>query len=287
MELLSLGEIKMLMAKYGIRPSKGLGQNFLIDNNIIVKIIREADIAGKTVVEIGPGLGSLTLGLAQTAKQVLAVELDKKLIPVLKDVVGRFPNVEIINDDALKVNFDNLLKERGCQGSYSVVANLPYYITTPIIMYLLESKFNIEKLVFMVQKEVAGRMMAKPGSKEYGAITLGIQYYTEVSLIAKIPPTVFIPRPEVDSAVIKLLKRYKPPVDICDESFLFALIRAGFSKRRKTLLNSLTCSAINLTRDEVQRACGAAGLNPAQRMEQLTLQEIAALANQLKEGVCN
>ena len=282
MELMNVGKLMYLMDKFDIKPKKRMGQNFLIDNNIIEKIIREADVAGQNVFEIGPGMGSLTLGLAQVAKKVIAIELDKKLIPVLEDSVGRYPNVEIINEDALSVNFDALMRERGIEEGYSIVANLPYYITTPIIMHLLEGGFNVDKLVFMIQKEVAARMVAKPGTKDYGALTLGVQYYTEVIQVAKIPPTVFIPKPKVDSAVIKLIRRPKPLVDVEDEQFLFQVIKAGFGKRRKTLLNSLSNSTLGLSKEGITKACLSSGLSPQKRIEQLSLQEIAKLAVYLK-----
>ena len=283
MELINLSKLKLLMNKYDIKPNKKMGQNFLIDNNIIEKIIREADVAGGYVIEIGPGMGSLTVGLAQVAKKVIAVELDKKLIPVLKETVGVCPNVEIINEDALKVDFDEVMKQRGIQEPYSIVANLPYYITTPIIMHLLESGFNINKLVFMIQKEVAARMVAKPGTKDYGALTLGVQYYTQVFHAAKIPPTVFVPRPEVDSAVVKLIRRAKPLVEVKNEEFLFKVVKAGFGKRRKTLLNSLFNSELNLTRELITEACLLSQIDPQKRMEQLSMEEIAKLADHLLE----
>ncbi|WP_028307162.1 16S rRNA (adenine(1518)-N(6)/adenine(1519)-N(6))-dimethyltransferase RsmA [Desulfitibacter alkalitolerans] len=281
MDLISLSKLKLLMNKYDIKPNKKMGQNFLIDNNIIQKIIREAGVAGGYVFEIGPGMGSLTIGLAQVAKKVIAVELDKKLIPVLKETVGAYPNVEIINDDALKVDFDGIMKQRGIEEPYNIVANLPYYITTPIIMHLLESGFNIDKLVFMIQKEVAARMVAKPGTKDYGALTLGVQYYTQVFHVAKIPPTVFVPRPEVDSAVVKLIRRPEPLVVVKNEEFLFKVVKAGFGKRRKTLLNSLFNSELNLTKELITEACLLSQIDPQKRMEQLSMEEIAKLADHL------
>ena len=281
MELINLSQLKYLMNKYDIKPNKRMGQNFLIDNNIIAKIIRGAHIGDEYVVEIGPGMGSLTVGLAQVAKKVIAVELDKKLLPVLKETTEKYPNVEIINEDALKVDFDEIMKARGIQGSYSVVANLPYYITTPIIMHLLESSFNIDKLVFMIQKEVAARMVAGPGTKDYGALTLGVQYHTEVSLVAKIPPTVFIPKPEVDSAVVKLVRRPEPQVDVKNEKFLFKVIKAGFGKRRKTILNSLFNSELDLTKEVIIEACLLSQIDPQKRMEQLSIQEIARVTDWL------
>jgi len=281
MELINLSRLKYLMNKYDIKPNKRMGQNFLIDNNIITKIIQGAQVEEGYVVEIGPGMGSLTVGLAQVAKKVIAVELDKKLLPVLEETTGKYPNVEIINGDALKVNFDEIMEERGIQGPYNIVANLPYYITTPIIMNLLESGFNVNKLVFMIQKEVAARMIARPGTKDYGALTLGVQYYTEVSQIAKIPPTVFIPKPEVDSAVVKLVRRQEPQVNVKNERFLFKIIKAGFGKRRKTLLNSLSNSELDLSREVIIEACSLSQIDPQKRMEQLSIQEIAILADQL------
>ena len=281
MELINLSQLKYLMNKYDIKPNKRMGQNFLIDNNIITKIVQGAHVKEGYVVEIGPGMGSLTVGLAQVAKKVIAVELDKKLLPVLEETTGGYPNVEIINEDALKVNFDEIMRERGIQEPYSIIANLPYYITTPIIMHILESGFNVDKLVFMIQKEVAARMIAGPGTKDYGALTLGVQYYTEVSQVAKIPPTVFIPRPEVDSAVVKLVRRLEPQVDVRNERFLFKVIKAGFGKRRKTILNSLSNSELDLSREFITEACSLSQIDPQKRMEQLSIQEIAKLADQL------
>jgi len=283
MELINLSQLKHLMNKYDIKPNKRMGQNFLIDNNIITKIIQGANVEGGYVIEIGPGMGSLTVGLAQVAKKVIAVELDKKLLPVLEETTGRYSNVEIINEDALKVNFDEVMKERGIQEPYSVVANLPYYITTPIIMHLLEQGFNIDKLVFMIQKEVATRMLAGPGTKDYGALTLGVQYYTEVFRVAKVPPTVFIPKPEVDSTVVKLVKRPKPQVDVKNERFLFKVIKAGFGKRRKTILNSLSNSELDLNKEAIIKACSLIQIDPQKRMEQLSIQDIARLADHLCE----
>lgn len=281
MELIKLSRFKHLMKKYDIKPNKKLGQNFLIDNNIIEKIIREAHIEGGYVVEIGPGMGSLTVGLAQVAKKVVAVELDKKLLPVLEETTGEYPNVEIINEDALQLDFDELMRQRAIQEPYSIVANLPYYITTPIIMHLLERGFNIDKLVFMIQKEVAARMIASPGTKDYGALTLGVQYYTQVFHVAKIPPTVFIPRPEVESAVVKLIKRPEPLVMVKNEKFLFEVIKAGFGKRRKTILNSLSNGDLGLSREIITKACLISHLDSQKRMEQLSIQEIAKLADNL------
>ncbi len=281
MEFLNTGQLKHYMSKYGIKPKKKFGQNFLIDNNIIAKIIREADIENKVVVEIGPGMGSLTYNLAQVAKKVIALEIDEHLIPVLHEILGKYPNVEIINQDVLKANLDELLKGLGVEERYSIVANLPYYITTPIIMHILENGFNIDKLVFMVQKEVADRMMAKPGTKDYGALTIGVQYYTEVSLIAKVPPTVFIPKPEVHSAVVKMTKRDAPPVKV-NEKIFFQVVKAGFGKRRKTILNSLVNSPYGFSKDMVIEACAAAGIDIKKRIEQLSIEEIASLANHFR-----
>ncbi len=281
---LNLSDIKYLMAKYDIRPKKKLGQNFLVDNNIIAKIVNSTDIANRVVVEIGPGLGSLTKALAQKAGRVIAVELDSRFLPPLKEVFSLQENVEIIHADALKLDYDQIMQERGLSESYVVVANLPYYITTPMIMHLLENKFNIDELVIMTQKEVANRMRAKPGTKDYGSLTLAVQYYADVSLVAKVPPTVFLPKPEVDSAVIKLKRHLKPVFEVNDEELLFKVIKAGFAKRRKTLLNALTSADLNISKAELMEICRASGINEQSRMEQLSLQEIIRLANYFKEG---
>jgi 16S rRNA (adenine1518-N6/adenine1519-N6)-dimethyltransferase len=286
MNFLNPKQIKDLMLKYGIKPKKKYGQNFLVDNNILKKIISAADIKDKVVVEIGPGIGSLTYVMAQIARYVIAVEIDKSLIAPLEDFLRDYSNVEIINQDILKLNLDDLLNERGIS-EYSIVANLPYYITTPIIMYLLEKNLNFDKCVFMIQKEVADRMIAVPGTKEYGALTIGVQYYCEVSLVAKVPPTVFIPKPEVTSAVVKLEKRRTPLVNSIDKNFFFQVVKAGFGKRRKTILNSLSNSDLSVTREQIVEVCSTQGVDYNKRIEQLSIEEIALIANHLKEGGSN
>ena len=277
--------MKSIMNKHGIRPLKRLGQNFLIDENIIRNIIKAAEVVDNVVVEIGPGLGALTRPLAEDARRVLAIELDSRLAAILSETMSGYTNVEIINQDALKVDYDQLLGERGIDEGVVVIGNLPYYIATPIILRLLEGGYNVKRFIFMLQKEVADRMMAKPGTKDYGALTLAVQYRAGVSLMIKVPPTVFTPRPAVDSAVIKLIKHPKPPVKVDDPGLMFALIKAGFGKRRKILLNSLTASSLGISKGELIEACNAADIDTQARMEQLSLEEIARLANLLqKEG---
>lgn len=276
--------VKNIIEKYGFRFKKALGQNFLIDRNVVTNICKTADLKkSDLVVEIGPGIGTLTEQLAHYAGHVIAVELDKDLIGILEENLRAYGNVTIIQNDILKMNLDKVVgdfrKEHDlAEGPYKVVANLPYYITTPVLMYLMENNFNISEIVVMIQKEVAERIAAQPGSKDYGALSLAVRYYTEPALVMRVPRTVFIPKPEVDSAVIKLKRLSRPPVEVKDEELLFRIIRAAFGQRRKTLLNSLR-GGLGCDKEVIKKALTQVGINPERRGETLTLQEFAALSN--------
>ncbi len=266
--------------KYGFKFQKRYGQNFLIDGHVIRKILRAADITeADTVVEIGPGIGTLTQYLAEAAGHVYAVEIDENLLPILADTLGSYENVEIIHNDILKCDLKQLLGEgKTCK----IVANLPYYITTPIIMGLLEGQVPAESITVMVQKEVAERMAAGPGSKIYGALSLAVQYYSDTYLAANVPPNCFMPRPAVGSAVIRLTRREEPPVSVRDDAWMFRLIRASFNERRKTLVNGLRNEpALGITKERAEEALQQMGLPLTVRGETLSLQQFAELSDLL------
>ena len=266
--------------KYGFQFQKRYGQNFLIDDHVITKILRAAEITKEdTVVEIGPGIGTLTQYLAEAAGKVYAVEIDDKLLPILADTLSTYDNVEVIHKDILKCDLKQLLGEgRSCK----IVANLPYYITTPIIMGLLEGHVPAESITVMIQKEVAERMDAKPGSKIYGALSLAVQYYADTYLAANVPPNCFMPRPAVGSAVIRLTRRTEAPVQVRDEAWMFRLIRASFNERRKTLVNGLRNEpTLGITKDAAEDALMKMGLSPTVRGETLSLAQFAELADLL------
>ena len=270
-----------ILQKYDFSFQKKFGQNFLIDTHVLDKIIRAADINKEDMVlEIGPGIGTMTQYLAEAAGKVVAVEIDKNLIPILSDTLRAYPNVRIINEDILKLDIRELtLTEHGGK-PVKVVANLPYYITTPIIMGLFESHVPVESITVMVQKEVADRMRTGPGSKDYGALSLAVQYYARPELIANVPPNCFMPRPRVGSAVIRLLRHEKPPVQVENEAYLFGLIRASFQQRRKTLVNGLTHAPdICVPKEAFEEALKKMKLSPSVRGETLTLAQFAELAN--------
>ncbi len=274
-----------VLQKYNISFQKKFGQNFLIDTHVLEKIVAAADITkDDLVIEIGPGIGTLTQYLCEAAGEVLAIEIDKNLIPILEnDTLKDYDNVTVINSDVLKLDLGRLIKEHAPKRFAKIVANLPYYITTPIVMQVLESGAPVESLTVMVQKEVAQRLQAKPGTADYGAITLAVQYYTEPGIAANVPMNCFMPRPNVDSAVIKLTRHKEPPVDVKDEKLMFSLIRASFNKRRKTLLNGIsTGEGLDFTKEQILEAFEKCGLDPAVRGEKLGLSEFAALANALK-----
>ncbi|MCL0032918.1 16S rRNA (adenine(1518)-N(6)/adenine(1519)-N(6))-dimethyltransferase RsmA [Peptococcaceae bacterium] len=282
-KLYSISEVKKILNKHNLKANKSLGQNFLVDANIVHKIVDAADILNDDiVVEIGPGLGVLTCALAEKAKKVIAVEIDSKIIPVLKENVEPYENIEIVHADALKINFDALVKEKAFDDkeafSYKLVANLPYYITSPVVMHMLTNKFNLNTMVIMVQLEVAKRIVAAPGSKDYGILSIAVQYYAEPKIVFKVPKTVFFPKPDVDSAVLELSIRKNPAVDVADESLFFKVIRAAFANRRKKILNSLLCG-INLPKELIKKVLGEAGIDETQRGEDLSLDDFAKLAD--------
>lgn len=274
-----------VLQKYGFHFQKKFGQNFLIDSNILDKIIRAADVnQDDCVLEIGPGIGTMTQYLCEHAREVVAVEIDKKLIPILEqDTLSAYKNVSIINEDILKVDINAIVQEKNNEKPIKVVANLPYYITTPIIMGLFESGVPLESITIMVQKEVAERMQVGPGTKDYGALSLAVQYYAKPEVMLTVPAGCFMPRPNVDSSVIKLMRYEKPYVPVSDEKWMFDIIRASFNQRRKTLVNGLgNAPELNLTKENVLSALEKMGLSPTVRGEALTLEQFAALADILR-----
>lgn len=270
-----------VLQKYHFSFQKKFGQNFLIDTHVLDKIIRSAEITkDDMVLEIGPGIGTMTQYLACAAKKVVAVEIDKALIPILNDTLADYDNVRIINDDVLKVDIARLTEEENGGRPIKVVANLPYYITTPIIMGLFENHVPIKSITVMVQKEVADRMQVGPGTKDYGALSLAVQYYAQPYIVANVPPNCFMPRPKVGSAVIRLEKYDRSPVQVDDEKLMFRIIRASFNQRRKTLANGLKNSAeLDFTKEEIEAAIEALGKGVSVRGETLTLEEFAQLSN--------
>ena len=271
-----------VLNRYKFAFQKKFGQNFLIDTHVLERIIDEAGITPDVfVLEIGPGIGTMTQYLACAAREVVAVEIDKVLIPILEgDTLKAFDNVTVINEDILKVDINKLVEEKNGGRPIKVVANLPYYITTPIIMGLFESHVPIESITIMVQKEVADRMKTGPGSKEYGALSLAVQYYANPEIVANVPPNCFMPRPNVGSAVIRLTRYETPVVDVKDEKLMFRIIRASFNQRRKTLVNGLKNSGeINFSKEQIEAAITTIGKPLTIRGEALTLAEFAALSN--------
>lgn len=274
-----------IIQKYNFSFQKKYGQNFLIDANILDKIIDAADITEDDyVVEIGPGIGTMTQLLCERARGVAAIEIDKELIPILNETLASYSNVTIIHADVLKVDLNELVKEKNHGKRVKVVANLPYYITTPIVMGLLESHVPVESITVMVQKEVADRMQVGPGTKDYGALSLAVQYYTKPEVIVNVPPTCFIPRPKVGSAVITLHVYDEPRVKVKDEKLLFQLIRASFNQRRKTLVNGLNNSSeLSFSKEQIANAIKEMGLSESIRGEALTLEQFAGLSDQLSK----
>ena len=273
-----------VLQKYQFTFQKKYGQNFLIDTHVLDKIIRAAEISSDDfVLEIGPGIGTMTQYLAEAAREVAVVEIDDKLIPILEETLKEYENVTIIHGDILKVDIEGLVQEKNQGRPVKVVANLPYYITTPIIMGLLEGSAPVDSITVMVQKEVADRMKVGPGTKDYGALSLAVQYYARPEIVANVPPNCFIPRPKVGSAVIRLTRHQTPPVQVQDEDFLFRIIRASFNQRRKTLVNSLNNSPeLQLTKEQVTKALEQMGLPAAVRGETLTLEQFAELTELLQ-----
>ena len=274
-----------VIQKYEFAFQKKFGQNFLIDTHVLDKIIRAAGVTKEDMVlEIGPGIGTMTQCLAEAAGRVVAVEIDSNLIPILKDTLKDYDNITVINEDILKVDIKKLAEEYN-GGPIKVVANLPYYITTPIIMGLFESEVPIDNITVMVQKEVADRMQTGPGSKDYGALSLAVQYYAEPYIVANVPPNCFIPRPNVGSAVIRLTRHQKPPVEVKDRGLMFRLIRASFNQRRKTLQNGLNNSSeLHYSKEQIARAIESLGVPATVRGEALTLEQFARLANYFTEN---
>ncbi|AWO74345.1 16S rRNA (adenine(1518)-N(6)/adenine(1519)-N(6))-dimethyltransferase RsmA [Geobacillus thermoleovorans] len=276
---------KEILERYGFSFKKSLGQNFLIDANILRKIVDVADISPDTgAIEIGPGIGALTEQLARRAKKVVAFEIDGRLLPILADTLSAYDNVRIFHQDVLKVDLHAVIAEELADVSdRMVVANLPYYVTTPIIMKLLTERLPIRGMVVMLQKEVADRLAAKPGTKDYGSLTIAVQYYTEAEVVMTVPRTVFMPQPNVDSAVIRLVKRQHPPVVVDDEGVFFQVVRASFAQRRKTLFNNLTNNLPGgkENKEKIERVLVALGIDPRRRGETLDIAEFASLSNAL------
>lgn len=272
-----------IIQKYQFAFQKKFGQNFLIDGRVLEKIIAAAEITEEDMVlEIGPGIGTMTQYLAEQARQVVAVEIDKNLIPILEETLKDYKNITVINEDILKLNIGELAEKYNQGKPIKVVANLPYYITTPIIMGLFESNVPIANITVMVQKEVAERMQAGPGTKDYGALSLAVQYYASPYIVANVPPNCFIPRPSVGSAVIRLTRYEKPPVEVLDSRLMFDLIRASFNQRRKTLVNGLKNSPeLVFSKEEIESAVEQLGKGMSVRGESLTLEEFAFLSNKL------
>ena len=266
--------VHYICKRFDIKMSKKLGQNFLIKRGIVDEIVHAAELTvGEPVLEVGPGIGTLTQGLAQSGADVTAIELDRRLLEVLDTTLASYDNVRIIHGDVLKLDVPMIMNHK----PFKVVANLPYYITTPIIMSLLESKLPIERLVVMVQKEVALRMVAKPGTKDYGALSVAVQYYTEPDIVLDVPPKSFLPAPAVTSSVIRCVLRDKPPVDVIDEKLFFRVVKAGFAQRRKTFAN--TMKTTGLSKDRIEELLAKANIDGQRRGETFTLQEFADVAN--------
>ena len=266
--------VHYICKRFDIKMSKKLGQNFLIKRGIVDEIVKAADLQeGEPVLEIGPGIGTLTQGLAQSGANVTAIELDTRLLEVLDTTLAQYSNVTIVHGDVLKLDVPSIMNNE----PFKVVANLPYYITTPIIMSLLESRLPIERLVVMVQKEVALRMVAKPGTKDYGALSVAVQYYTKPDIVLDVPPKSFLPAPAVTSSVIRCVLRDKPPVDVVDEKLFFRVVKAGFAQRRKTFAN--TMKTTGLSKDRIEELLVKANIDSQRRGETFTLQEFADVAN--------
>lgn len=274
-----------ILQKYDFSFQKKFGQNFLIDTHVLDKIISAAHITKEDMVlEIGPGIGTMTQYLAEAAGKVIAVEIDRNLIPILEDTLSEYNNVRVINEDVLKLDLRKLAEEENGGKAIKVVANLPYYITTPIIMGLFENHVPVESITVMVQKEVADRMQTGPGNKDYGALSLAVQYYAEPYIVANVPPNCFMPRPKVGSAVIRLTRHEKPPVEVKDEKLMFDIIRASFNQRRKTLANGLNNSdKITCSKEIITKAIEKLGKGASVRGEALSLQEFASLSNDIFE----
>ena len=283
--LASPGSTIAVLEKYGFSFQKKYGQNFLIDRHILEGIVDAAQISREDfILEIGPGIGTLTQYLCEAGREVLTVELDRKLIPILADTLSSYNNVEVICHDVLKLDLSGLIAEKNASRPIKLVANLPYYITTPIIMSLFESHLPLESITIMVQKELADRMQEGPGSKDYGALSLAVQYYAKPEVMFQVPPSAFIPRPKVGSAVVRLTCHKRCPVEVSDEAYLFRVIRASFNQRRKTLTNGLkNAPDIRLPKEQITEVIEDMGLPATVRGEMLTLKQFAELSNRLRE----
>lgn len=277
--------VKELLEKYELNLKKSLGQNFLIDRNIAENIADAVNLDSQTVVEIGPGIGALTIPLASRASCIIALEIDSRIIPLLEEVISELDNVLIVKGDALKYDFDFLVEkaagEEALQKGYVIAANLPYYAAAPIIMHVVRQNFKVNNFIFMVQREVAERLAAKPGTKAYGSISVNVQFFAKPEIIARVPATVFFPKPDVDSAVVKLDIYSQPPVEVEDRSFFFKVVGAAFGKRRKKIVNALENLIPNLDRSTIETACQKAGIKPTVRGEKLSVTQFAALSDAL------
>lgn len=284
LKLTSPSTIKYIMGKYGFRFSKSLGQNFLIDEHTVEHIVDGAEVTEDDyVLEIGPGIGVMTQAMALRAKKVVAIEIDSDLIPVLKETLEPHDNVEVIHADVLDLDLKALIKEKFGDHRPKVVANLPYYVTTPIIMMLLEEQIPVSDIVVMIQKEVAERISAKPSTKAYGALSVATQYYSEPRIIAKVPRTVFMPQPNVDSIVIRMTIRENPPVELQNPELFFKVVKAAFGQRRKTLHNALHAGGFGSNKDETAKMLLAGGIEPSRRGETLSIEEFATLSNTIDD----
>lgn len=268
-----------LVKKYNFKFSKSLGQNFLVDDSVLDDIVNGAEVdENDFVIEIGPGVGTLTAQILKKAKRVTSIELDNDLIPILQQELGDNPNFQLIHKDALKVDFNEVI---GDESSVKLVANLPYYVTTPIIVKLLKEQYNFKSLTIMIQKEVAERIDAEPNCKDYGSLSVLVQYYCNTSIVRKVPPTCFIPRPKVESIVIKLERLAEPRVKVKDEALMFEIVRSGFNMRRKTLWNAT--KSLGLDKEKLEAAFENSGIDPKRRAETLSIEEFAALADSIYE----
>lgn len=282
-KLTSISTIKYIMEKYSFKFSKGLGQNFIIDENIVEKILNGADISENDfILEVGPGIGVMTKAMAKRAKKVVAVEIDSTLIPVLDETLAETDNVKIINEDILKLDINKVIEEEFNGVAPKVIANLPYYVTTPIIMRFLEESISVEDIVVMIQKEVGERIEASPNSKVYGALSVVIQYYSDPTIVAKVPRTVFMPQPNVDSIVVRLNILKSPRVELLDKEIFFKTVKAAFSMRRKTLLNTIS-AGFSMDKESVKNIFEKANIDYKRRGESLSIHEFAKLSNKIKE----
>lgn len=276
--------MKELIGKHGFRFSKRLGQNFLIDHNILVKIIEGANIKEEDgVLEIGPGIGTMTQVIAEKADQVLAIEIDRSLLAILAETLGEYSNIQVVHGDVLKLPLRELLQDKFSHQKVKVVANLPYYVTTSIIMKLLEEELPIKSITIMVQKEVAQRMHASPGGKDYGALSIAVQFYAQTNIIAIVPPTVFLPPPNVESTIIRLDILKQPRVEVANKKLFFDLVKAAFGKRRKTLLNALSSGNLGIDKKAMEEILNTIGIDGKRRGETLSLQEFADIENYINK----